>query len=940
MSRIGSKKYLRALASFGISFSLLFAAVFIGLINNSLPILNAKAQEADEETPPSNGAVYVSFEYVRNLQYYGDKQYARYTGTATLTPTDGGFEGIGTGSYEGHDELPPFADCTEPQLTKYAGTADLIVNAQYSIDNSVTGGPDTSMYNSSTSVIELIVSGDNISAESTGVWDGSHGCTTQSWISNVGFDCHFYGIDFSIGGTYQKPDEDDPTTTTCSISVTPVAEDFRVFGTVKSLAKTGTVPISNSRVVIAKIDDKSIDKLSVSKPHFFDKTATTEDQDAKYEFKFGKEAGKLPRVLVVSLLWYEGKPEFAITNGKNVSGIFIPVYQAVCVDDSKETECMKWRRTGNGTYEAQVDFLYGSQQKLDDIITFMELEDWEGSGTVQGVTMVPTAVAYSTGLAALIQKDSGYMYYQSYRAAKYLKSLGLATQQPPVMIKSHHIGGDCTFGSDDAWYDFVQTSYGGLGTLLDPVSAKGGGIYICDNTSRVWTPDAPVNREWHELGHYLLYMMHAPTTPYTGGDSHKGYSNNSTNESYIEGFAEFFAMLVNEYYGNPSPYLYTVSTSVVDTELNIKPWGGAFKTGPSLLDEEFAMAGTLWDFHDRGTEIGLGFMLNGTLTQPSKIYSTPKDEVSLDAKKILQVLERNKSKNAVEIYDSFVGATISQVDLDMIFMDHGFFADVIDRNFVHDSTGEKIPETGSKSSPARMVRHSPVPTIPGSYIMVDSGVMLNVTVQYSEPLEYSSYSYLVNASEGEPFYFIMPPKYYPSTAFVTPVSSEGEPLSESVRIESDEYWNYINSGPPHDGVFRQLSVNGQAASETSTIQYIQIIKDSLGKASSEYSLGNVTGAEDLAVMAYNDYYDHLKTELDQRNATELSVQTERMLSVDLAGLIRDREDQQSVDDKIAEINSKLDEAIVIVPEFPVAGLGGIAAVGVAAVLGRDSFRKR
>src|SRR6185503_19479297 len=168
MTSIRSEKYLRASAFLGMSFVLLFAGSALASI--SLPIPEAKAQ--------SSGTVQVSFEYIRDVEYYGDKEYARYTGSAILTPVDGGYEGSGTGTYEGLDELPPFDPCTEPQRTAYVGTADLTVNAQYSIDNSVTGGPDTSMYNSSTSVIELLVSGDNISAESTGEWDGSHGCTT------------------------------------------------------------------------------------------------------------------------------------------------------------------------------------------------------------------------------------------------------------------------------------------------------------------------------------------------------------------------------------------------------------------------------------------------------------------------------------------------------------------------------------------------------------------------------------------------------------------------------------------------------------------------------------------------------------------------------------------------------------------------------------------
>src|SRR6185503_10789507 len=126
MIRIRSEKYLRASAFLGMSFVLLFAG--IALANISLPIPDAKAQENDGATWQSNGTIQVSFEYIRNVVYYGDKEYARYTGSAILTPVDGGYEGSGTGTYEGLDELPPFDPCTEPQRTAYVGTADLTVN--------------------------------------------------------------------------------------------------------------------------------------------------------------------------------------------------------------------------------------------------------------------------------------------------------------------------------------------------------------------------------------------------------------------------------------------------------------------------------------------------------------------------------------------------------------------------------------------------------------------------------------------------------------------------------------------------------------------------------------------------------------------------------------------------------------------------------------------
>jgi hypothetical protein len=101
-----------------------------------------------------------------------------------------------------------------------------------------------------------------------------------------------------------------------------------------------------------------------------------------------------------------------------------------------------------------------------------------------------------------------------------------------------------------------------------------------------------------------------------------------------------------------------------------------------------------------------------------------------------------------------------------------------------------------------------------------------------------------------------------------------------------------------------------------SLQYIQNVKNLLKTASEEYGAGNATGAEALATTAYLDNFEYVESELEQRNASELKEQIEQLMRVELIGLIKDSADPQAVDNKIVEINAKLDEAIVVVPEFP------------------------
>src|SRR5574338_456947 len=218
---------------------------------------------------------------------------------------------------------------------------------------------------------------------------------------------------------------------------------------------------------MTRLDDKSVEKLSTSKPNFLKKTATTDDKSAKYEFTLSREAGRLPTILVVSLLWYEGKPEFAITHGKETAGRLIPVYQALCVDDNPDSKCEKWKGTSDG-YEAEVNFEYGSEDKLLENWQIMEPEEWMGINLQNsgGPPSSGTATYSSTGTTVMMS-DSAYMYYNSYRAMKYIETLGVQSLLEPLVIRSHDFDPGC--GNGTAWFNHkyidpaLRRSFGDLG---------------------------------------------------------------------------------------------------------------------------------------------------------------------------------------------------------------------------------------------------------------------------------------------------------------------------------------------------------------------------------------------------------------------------------------------------------------------------------------------
>ncbi|HJS83182.1 MAG TPA: hypothetical protein VJ742_10160, partial [Nitrososphaera sp.] len=332
-----------------------------------------------------------------------------------------------------------------------------------------------------------------------------------------------------------------------------------------------------------------------------------------------------------------------------------------------------------------------------------------------------------------------------------------------------------------------------------------------------------------------------------------------------------------------------------------------------------------WDFHDAGVETNYGMMVNGTVIRVTVLNNYyPKDELSLDGKTILGMLDRSEPKTLEELWKIFQTTyTNYALNTTSILINHGAFADTDKRDWRFDGNKELPGETGSLVNPVRLVRHTPAPELPGSYLISNRDVTFNVTIRHVEPFGDYDYSYLLHMSGGDPTYFAVPPEYYPSTIVLTPTSPNGE----SVEFDSGEYWDYIRSNPPQDGVYRQISVTTlRDAGNVTSLQYIQTVKDLLARASEVYRAGNYTGAEVLATTAYIDNFEHVEPDLVAHNATDLKEETEQMLRVELISLIRDRASPDQVDAKIDEINSGLDHAIAVVPEFPAGLAASMAAL--------------
>jgi hypothetical protein len=183
-------------------------------------------------------------------------------------------------------------------------------------------------------------------------------------------------------------------------------------------------------------------------------------------------------------------------------------------------------------------------------------------------------------------------------------------------------------------------------TLYSPSDGK---ILISASDASISSKNRPDNREYHEWAHHLMFAEYGSwpkdrSLPNT--KNHDGFFNPSTADSYMEGFAEFWAMVISEHFGEKEPDIYAGFGSM---EEDYKPWDARG------FYEELAIASLLWDMYDSNNEEG--------------------DRLSLTVDEMWDVL-KVKRDNFYEYYKAFQKEFPNKKkDIDDIFIKHGFFID-------------------------------------------------------------------------------------------------------------------------------------------------------------------------------------------------------------------------------------------------------------------------
>lgn len=183
--------------------------------------------------------------------------------------------------------------------------------------------------------------------------------------------------------------------------------------------------------------------------------------------------------------------------------------------------------------------------------------------------------------------DAASIYQYTLNAESLALSLGAeldssSTLQVQAWCDNAYLG--CDTAQDGAY--FIAENE--LGDDNPPI------IAMLPGRSSSQSAGVPDNREYHEYGHYFLSMQTGDNFELPPGDKNHGgyYENSSTRDSFVEGFAEFYSMMVSRHVdGDDNAEMYTIGADY-DLETDRLPWEAAGWW------EEFTIAGLLLDLVD------------------------------------------------------------------------------------------------------------------------------------------------------------------------------------------------------------------------------------------------------------------------------------------------------------------------------------------------------
>jgi hypothetical protein len=111
------------------------------------------------------------------------------------------------------------------------------------------------------------------------------------------------------------------------------------------------------------------------------------------------------------------------------------------------------------------------------------------------------------------------------------------------------------------------------------------------------------------------------------------------------------------------------------------------------------------------------------------------------------------------------------------------------------------------------------------------------------------------------------------------------------------------------GFAQEKEAVGTEGESNKFVDYLENARSLLNQTSVEYKNSNYTGAEELAIAAYLDNFEHVEEELEKKSSHAFMEDIEHKMREELRDLIKDKEQQSELDIHINATDAKLVEAI-------------------------------
>ena len=111
------------------------------------------------------------------------------------------------------------------------------------------------------------------------------------------------------------------------------------------------------------------------------------------------------------------------------------------------------------------------------------------------------------------------------------------------------------------------------------------------------------------------------------------------------------------------------------------------------------------------------------------------------------------------------------------------------------------------------------------------------------------------------------------------------------------------------GFAQEKEAIGTDGKSNKFVDYLENAISLLNQSSFEYKNSNYTGAEQLAIAAYLDNFEHVEEELEKKSSHAFMEDIEHKMREELRDLIKDKAQQSELDIHINATNAKLLEAI-------------------------------